>query len=106
MGNTKESVAEGRKKSADLRKYFDGMTTLQLRQFFKSTDIDSLKKIMRNLLWAIDANSVESEMKVECRIEKLKGQLALEETKLKEVKEKNVIDKETYKELQETFKLD
>ena len=64
--NNKKSIAEGLKKSTELREHFDGMTTLQLRQFFKSSKPESLKKILRNLVWAMDQNQeqpLEAELK-------------------------------------------
>ena len=75
--NNKETIAEGIKKSKELREHFDGMTTLQLRQFFKSTKAEALKKILRNLIWAMDQNTTQEDKETENQIKELQQRLVM-----------------------------
>ncbi len=85
--NLKATIAAGKEKSIELRKHFDDMTTLQLRQFFKSSEESTLKKIMRNLIWAMTQKEVQEQERLEKEVEHSEAELkALQETSEKQIK--------------------
>ncbi len=84
--NNAAAIAAGKEKSIELRKHFDDMTTLQLRQFFKSSQPDTLKKIVRNIVWAMDQNTAQSD-------EEALKQIEESQNKIKELQEEMELNK-------------
>jgi hypothetical protein len=74
--NNKRSINNGKQKSALLRKAIDGMTTLQMRQFFKSSTDEQNKKVLRNLLWALNENEKVEERELAEQIKELEAKKA------------------------------